>query len=150
MDFSSYELGGFYDELFESPNNPHPGARLLLETLGELSEDELQKRHQAAELALMNMGITFNVYGSEAGVEKIFPFDIIPRIVSHTDWTYIEKGLEAAHPGPQPLYLRHLRRSKNPQRRRHSPPRHRHSQRISKTLYRPYALPKRVVSHLRH
>ena len=73
---------------------PHPGARVLLETIGELSEDELQKRHQAAELALMNMGITFNVYGSEAGVEKIFPFDIIPRIVSHTDWTYIEKGLE--------------------------------------------------------
>ena len=93
MDFSSYELGGFYDELFESPDTPHPGARLLLETLAELSEDELQKRHQAAELALMNMGITFNVYGSEAGVEKIFPFDIIPRIVSHADWTHIEKGL---------------------------------------------------------
>ncbi len=73
MDFSSYELGGFYDELFESPTSPHPGARVLLEKLGELSPEELQQRHQAAELALMNMGITFNVYGNEAGVENFFP-----------------------------------------------------------------------------
>lgn len=93
MDFSSYALDGFYDELFEAKGIPHPGARLLIEKLGTLSQNELQRRHQAAELALLNMGITFNVYGSEAGVEKIFPFDIIPRIISHADWTYIEKGL---------------------------------------------------------
>jgi len=54
----------------------------------------LLARQAAAERALMQLGITFNVYGEQAGVEKIFPFDIVPRIVSATEWTRLEKGLK--------------------------------------------------------
>jgi len=59
-----------------------------------LEEGELLRRQQAAEQALLNLGITFNVYGDEAGAERIFPFDIVPRIVDASDWSFIERGLK--------------------------------------------------------
>ena len=93
MSFSTYDSGEFYDELFEAPGLPRNGARILIDRLERLTHDELRVRQQAAELALLNMGITFNVYGDAAGVEKIFPFDIIPRIVEKPDWDFIERGL---------------------------------------------------------
>jgi uncharacterized circularly permuted ATP-grasp superfamily protein len=55
---------------------------------------ELQQRQRAAEQTLLHMGITFNVYGDDAGTERIFPFDLIPRIVEAADWAYIERGLK--------------------------------------------------------
>lgn len=93
MDFKNYSLDGFFDEIINPSGNPRQGARLLVEKLETLSDSELKRRHQAAEVALMNMGITFNVYGNEDGTEKIFPFDIIPRIIEAKDWEQIEKGL---------------------------------------------------------
>ena len=55
---------------------------------------ELIQRQRAAEAALLQMGITFAVYGDKSGTEKIFPFDIIPRIIEADDWEYLEKGLK--------------------------------------------------------
>ena len=52
------------------------------------------RRQKAAEAALLQMGITFTVYGDEEGVDRVFPFDIIPRIVEPADWAYIERGLK--------------------------------------------------------
>ena len=66
---------------------------LLVQRLGDLSTDEIRFRQQAAEAALYQMGITFAVYGSEEGEEKIFPFDIIPRIVAAAEWDRIDRGL---------------------------------------------------------
>jgi uncharacterized circularly permuted ATP-grasp superfamily protein len=94
MNVTSYKPDRFYDELFLPDGTPREGAKLLLEKLATLSTHELKHRQQAAELALMNMGITFNVYGSDAGTEKIFPFDIIPRIIESADWNHIERGLK--------------------------------------------------------
>jgi uncharacterized circularly permuted ATP-grasp superfamily protein len=94
MHFDAYDPGEFYDELFAGPGQPRPGARLLVQRLASLSEGELLRRQQAAERAFVNMGITFNVYGSDAGIEKAWPFDIIPRIVEAADWRLIERGLE--------------------------------------------------------
>jgi uncharacterized circularly permuted ATP-grasp superfamily protein len=54
----------------------------------------LQRRQKAADLALLNMGITFNVYGHEAGTEKVWPFDIVPRILDSREWGRIEQGLK--------------------------------------------------------
>jgi uncharacterized circularly permuted ATP-grasp superfamily protein len=92
--FNGYDTEGFYDEMFESAGRPRTGAVLLQQRIDSLSEGELLQRQQAAEHALLQMGITFNVYGDSAGTEKIFPFDIIPRIVPSTDWERLERGLK--------------------------------------------------------
>jgi uncharacterized circularly permuted ATP-grasp superfamily protein len=93
MDLDGYDTGGFHDEMFEAPGRPRPGCALLAQRLGSLSVDELARRQHAAERSLLTMGITFNVYGHEAGAEKIFPFDLVPRIVEARDFARIERGL---------------------------------------------------------
>jgi len=94
MHFEEYEVGDFYDEMFASAGAPRATARRLLDALEALPGEEILNCQKAAERSLLQMGITFNVYGEQAGVEKIFPFDILPRIVSATEWTRIEKGLK--------------------------------------------------------
>ena len=91
--FAAYDPGDFFDELIDTDGRPRPGARLLVEKIESLPEGNLALRQKAAEALLLKMGITFNVYGREEGTEKIFPFDIIPRIVSADDWQQIESGL---------------------------------------------------------
>ncbi|MDH3605176.1 MAG: circularly permuted type 2 ATP-grasp protein [Candidatus Tectomicrobia bacterium] len=94
MTLSSYENDGFYDEMFDAGGHPRPGAAALIQRIAVLEDGELLRRQQAAEQALLNLGITFNVYGDEAGAERIFPFDIVPRIVDASDWSFIERGLK--------------------------------------------------------
>jgi len=94
MDFSTYETGPFYDEMFDGNGAPRPHARLLLETVESLSDGHLLRYKHAAERLLLQMGITFNVYGHSAGAERIFPFDLIPRIVPAHEWDHIERGLK--------------------------------------------------------
>lgn len=94
MDFSHYDPEDFFDELFDAPGHPKPGARLLIERIESLPEGELLRRQKAAEAALLQMGITFTVYGEQEGAERIFPFDIVPRIVTAEDWERIERGLK--------------------------------------------------------
>jgi uncharacterized circularly permuted ATP-grasp superfamily protein len=72
VELSSYDLGGFFDEMFEGTGQPRSGARLLYERLRTMPFDELHRRQTAAERTLLTLGITFNVYGHEAGTEKIF------------------------------------------------------------------------------
>jgi uncharacterized circularly permuted ATP-grasp superfamily protein len=93
MRFSAYDPGEFYDELYEKTGQPRPGSALLLRKFASLPEGELRKRQQAAERVILNMGMTFGVYGSNDGHDQIFPFDIVPRIVEATDWEHIESGL---------------------------------------------------------
>lgn len=94
MRFANYEVGGFYDELFGENGKPRPSARTLVKNIESMPEGELLSRQKAAERALLQMGITFNVYGENAGTEKIFPFDLVPRIVPSAEWVRIEKGLK--------------------------------------------------------
>lgn len=91
--FSHYDPEGYYDELYEEKGQPRPGSTLLLRKFASLPEGELKKRQEAAERVILNMGMTFGVYGSDDGHEQIFPFDIVPRIVSASDWEHIELGL---------------------------------------------------------
>ena len=93
MDFRGYQTENFFDELFRAPGTPRDGAALLIQKLESLDEGELRERQAAAELALLRMGITFNVYGDKSGTERIFPFDVIPRIVESADWKVLERGL---------------------------------------------------------
>jgi uncharacterized circularly permuted ATP-grasp superfamily protein len=94
LNFNSYDTETFYDELIEAPGVPRPGAKILVERIESLPAGDILGRQKAAEAAMYNMGITFTVYGSEEGTEKIFPFDIIPRIVEARDWAHIERGLK--------------------------------------------------------
>src|SRR5437763_10444301 len=94
MRFDTYQTGGFYDEMFERDGRPRARAELLARRLVSLSDGELERRQKAADLALLNMGITFNVYGHEAGTEKVWPFDIVPRIIDSWEWDRVERGLK--------------------------------------------------------
>lgn len=92
--FESYQTENFYDELFYPNGQPRPGGRLLVEKINSLPPGELNQRQEAIERALLRMGITFAVYGDQAGTEKIFPFDIVPRIIEPFEWSHIEAGLK--------------------------------------------------------
>jgi len=94
MNFSEYQTENFFDELFEKNNKPRPGAKILIDKLDSLSKSDLIRRQKDAEAMLLQMGITFAVYGNDEGTEKIFPFDIIPRIVDGDEWNIIENGLK--------------------------------------------------------
>jgi uncharacterized circularly permuted ATP-grasp superfamily protein len=94
MLFDGYDTGGFYDEMFEESGTPRPSARLLFQRIASLGAGELRRYQQAAEQTLFRLGITFNVYGDDDGTERIFPFDIVPRIVPAKEWTQIERGLK--------------------------------------------------------
>ncbi|MBL8825371.1 MAG: circularly permuted type 2 ATP-grasp protein [Planctomycetaceae bacterium] len=91
---TQYDTEGFYDEMFDESGRPRPRAELLARRLASLSEGELQRRQKSADVALLNMGITFAVYGHQAGTEKIWPFDLIPRIIEAHEWFRIEAGLK--------------------------------------------------------
>lgn len=89
-----YETDGFYDEMFDPSGQPRPEAKLLLDTIGSLGEGQLQRCQQAAERILVQLGITFNVYGDSAGTERPFPFDLVPRIIRAEEWNWLERGLK--------------------------------------------------------
>ena len=93
MKFDSYEIGGFFDEMFFADGAVRPEAKTLFDRIQGLGEGELEQRQKAAERALIRMGITFNVYGGGEGDERIFPFDLVPRIVAAGEWEKIERGL---------------------------------------------------------
>jgi uncharacterized circularly permuted ATP-grasp superfamily protein len=94
MRFQDYRTDGFYDEMFDDQLRPRPGAEAVVDRFNELPLEELQRRQQAAEKALLQMGITFSVYGDEQGTERIFPFDIVPRIIPQNEWAHIDAGLK--------------------------------------------------------
>jgi uncharacterized circularly permuted ATP-grasp superfamily protein len=91
--FENYEAGQFYDEVVLPTGAFRPEARLVMDRIAGLPNDELRRRQTAAERALLRMGITFNVYTDEQGAEKILPFDIVPRIIEAAEWAWIERGL---------------------------------------------------------
>jgi uncharacterized circularly permuted ATP-grasp superfamily protein len=94
MTLNPYALDGCFDEMFGEDGRPRSAARHLAHNLEALADGELNLRQTAADRALVQMGITFNVYGETAGVEKTLPFDLIPRIVSGSEWTRLERGLK--------------------------------------------------------
>jgi len=91
--FHSYELDGAYDELFSPAGAPRDHYQRLYDRLLELPVDELHSRQRAADLAFLNQGITFTVYGRDEGTEKIFPYDLLPRLLTSAEWDKIERGL---------------------------------------------------------
>jgi len=91
--FQNYEFDHAYDEMFEAPGEPRAHYQALHRTLLELPPDELRKSQQAANLSFLHQGITFTVYGNKEGTERIFPNDLLPRIIPGAEWRKIEQGL---------------------------------------------------------
>ena len=95
LKWKDYKVTGLYDELIQSAGRPRNIARPLCKYLSSLSETELEERRAASVMAIQVMGITFTVYSDEGGsIDRAWPFDIIPRIISKTEWDKIEAGLK--------------------------------------------------------
>lgn len=95
MPFATYrpETDRYCDEYFTT-EGPRPELKALIHGLERLGGDELRRLQGAAETALMKMGITFTVYGDDQGTERIFPFDVLPRVIAAGDWQRTEAGLK--------------------------------------------------------
>ena len=91
--FSGYGLDRAYDEMFDASGEARPQCRALFEDLAAASLPQLRQRQTEADKAFLTQGITFTVYGDEAGTERIFPYDLLPRIIAAREWSTIERGL---------------------------------------------------------
>lgn len=94
LSFDGYQTEGFFDEMFDAQGEVRPEAKLLVELIESLPEGELESRKDAIERAMYRLGVTFTVYGDDEGTEKIFPFDIIPRMINAAEWVQTERGLK--------------------------------------------------------
>ncbi len=91
--WEQYHSNGFYDELIRAPGQPRDSARTLTKHLLKLTAQEIRDRQQAAEAAVVEMGITFTVYSEGSNIDRAWPFDIIPRIITAQEWAVTEAGL---------------------------------------------------------
>jgi uncharacterized circularly permuted ATP-grasp superfamily protein len=88
-----YDPGGFFDEMFEADGEPRPHDRVLAEQLSRLSVEEFEERRRAVDAAFTNQAIGFTLYDQDEGIDRIFPLDLIPRVLSHAEWDGLERGL---------------------------------------------------------
>jgi uncharacterized circularly permuted ATP-grasp superfamily protein len=90
---ASYTNNGGFDEMLDVKSGVRSHYRKLRRLFENLSPAEFEAKRQAIDTAFLRQGITFNVYGDAQGAEKIFPFDLLPRIIPATEWEFLERGL---------------------------------------------------------
>ena len=90
---SQYNPGEFFDEMIGAGGQIRPHYRRLTERLDTLPENDFHDRRAAVDLAFLRRGVTFTVYNDSEGTERIFPFDLIPRIIPASEWKQLEAGL---------------------------------------------------------
>jgi len=91
--FSCYQKEAFFDEMFKNEDTPFPHYEQLLEMFGAMDQASIDERQRLVDDGFLEEGITFTVYGDNEGTERIFPFDLIPRIIPDSEWSTIEQGL---------------------------------------------------------
>src|SRR5271170_2590247 len=91
--FEQYQIDGLFDEMFESPGKPRSHYVSIFNRLTAMGMPAFDQRRRMADLCFRNQGVTFTVYKDALGVEKIFPFDLVPRIIPAHEWDVIERGL---------------------------------------------------------
>ena len=92
--FTDYKPNRGYDEYFSGVSEPRQALSPLLSSLGHLGLEELNRNHAAAGMLLKRLGATFRINGSDnRGVERILPFDPLPRLIGEREWRRLEKGL---------------------------------------------------------
>jgi uncharacterized circularly permuted ATP-grasp superfamily protein len=92
--FAGYDTGEFYDEMFVRCGEARPHYERLRRRFSELSKEEFERKRELAAVTLLRQGVTFTVYNDAQGTERIFPFDLIPRIIPAPEWEKIERGLK--------------------------------------------------------
>src|SRR5690606_3639545 len=86
---------GLLDEVYQQENGSRPIYHKIIEKFNQFSESDIRTFSENAKLSFFNQGITFSVYSEkDVGVERIFPFDIFPRIIPNKEWEQLEKGLK--------------------------------------------------------
>src|SRR5882724_740709 len=88
-----YEHDGFFEEMLDSKGNVRGHYSRFRELFQQFTPREFEVKRQSVDIAFLRQGVTFNVYGDSAGTEKIFPFDLLPRIVPAAEWEMLERGL---------------------------------------------------------
>ncbi len=88
-----YDREKYFDEMVDESGAIRPHYRRFRELFDGLDFEEFDHKRQAVDLAFLRQGVTFNVYGDSAGTEKIFPFDLVPRIIPSAEWEHLERGL---------------------------------------------------------
>ena len=81
------------DELIDRDGKPRPVAAALMAMLDRLGPEELSALQRVAEVEILTMGITFTVYSDGANLDRAWPFDLIPRVISGEEWSVVERGL---------------------------------------------------------
>lgn len=94
VEWRDYDSKHFFDELLDASGMPRAGAEQLLGYLAAFSQKDLAERRLAADLAIKVMGVTFTVYSEGKNVDRAWPFDIIPRVISSREWERTERGLK--------------------------------------------------------
>lgn len=94
LNFSNYETNGFYDEMFNEKGEVRPHYKLFKDRLQQMGFKKLNSLQYSTDRAQLSLGMTFNVYSDNQGIERILHLDIIPRIISSQDWDFLEKGLK--------------------------------------------------------
>jgi uncharacterized circularly permuted ATP-grasp superfamily protein len=87
------ETDRFFDEMFGNEVAVREHYRKLLLNFNDLNDADLEACKQVVSVFFLNQGITFTVYGNDEGVERIFPFDIVPRLIPALEWNQLERGL---------------------------------------------------------
>ena len=88
-----YSLDAAYDEMFAADGQVRPEYQELLKAFLDMPPEELRARKLSSDASFMTQGVTFTVYGREEGTERIFPYDLLPRLIRGKEWEHIEKGL---------------------------------------------------------
>ncbi|MEL0099630.1 MAG: circularly permuted type 2 ATP-grasp protein [Opitutae bacterium] len=94
--FQGYSTEHFFDEMFSGNGEIRARSHYekIYQRLDRLTEAEISERRQQADSSFLEHGITFTVYGDEGGTERIFPFDLIPRVIPASEWKLVESGLK--------------------------------------------------------
>lgn len=91
--FEEYPLNEAYDESFEGADTPRESSQELFSKLGETSYKSLTELQKNANNTIAQMGISFTVYSDKGNIDRLWPFDVFPRIISESEWNEISKGL---------------------------------------------------------
>ena len=84
--FSGYDVGDFFDEMFAAPGVVRPHYSKLFERFKQMERSEFERKRELAASTFLSQGVTFTVYNDDQGTERIFPFDLVPRIIPAEEW----------------------------------------------------------------
>ena len=88
-----YKTEDFFDEMFTEEGKVRPHYQKIADSFRTLDSADHRRKQTAVDLAFMRSGVTFTVYNDDQGTERIFPFDLVPRVIPNKEWEVMEKGL---------------------------------------------------------